>query len=344
MKRLADFRKQVIEGWTVQRIAAVLIVVGLTIFVVGIINTHCACAALPNLGETLNDVISDFYANVSVDCLSIAFAILVIDRLNERRAEQELKAQFIRDMGSTDNGIALRAVQELRARGWLEDGSLHDAYFGEANLRHAYLGDADLQGVILSYSNLKQAYLIASNLEGAFLSQTNLIRAILDDADLQGAELIGANLKSAWLTNVNLQNANLAYAKLQYAYLDNANLRDAADLREQQLVELFCLRNTIMPNGSLYDGRYQLYVDIDVAKTTEEINPDDPQAMASFYGVSLEEYLAGQAWAREHLADLRRDAGLDPDTGRPLLQPADAPAAPRRNAHKASMVAHRVRR
>ena len=71
------------------------------------------------------------------------------------------------------------------------------------------------------------------------------------------------------------------------------------------------------------------------------------------YGVSVEEYLAGQEWARENLTDLRRSAGLDPDTGLPVEptngvepQPAAAPAAPapRRNGHKASMVSHRVRR
>jgi hypothetical protein len=56
----------------VQQIAAVLVVAGLVVFVVGIVNKHCTCAGLPNLGETLNDVISDFYANVSVDSLSIA--------------------------------------------------------------------------------------------------------------------------------------------------------------------------------------------------------------------------------------------------------------------------------
>ena len=75
--------------------------------------------------------------------------------------------------------------------------------------------------------------------------------------------------------------------------------------------------------------------------------------MAQWYGVTLEQYLAGQEWARKHLAVLRRSAGLDPDTGEALPptngvepQPADAPAppAPRRNGHKASMVTHRVRR
>ena len=83
------------------------------------------------------------------------------------------------------------------------------------------------------------------------------------------------------------------------------------------------------------------------------IYADDSEAMAAFYGVPVEQYLASQEWAREHLADLRRSAGLDPDTGEPLPptngaepEPADAPAlpAPRRNGHKASMVSHRVQR
>jgi hypothetical protein len=80
--------------------------------------------------------------------------------------------------------------------------------------------------------------------------------------------------------------------------------------------------------------------------------------MAKYYGVTPEEYLAGQEWARENLLRLCRSAGLDPDTGLPVSaavvassiiassQPADAPAppAPRRNGHKANMVTHRVRR
>ena len=75
-------------------------------------------------------------------------------------------------------------------------------------------------------------------------------------------------------------------------------------------------------------------------------------AMARWYGVTLEDYLAGQEWARENLPRLRREAGLDPAIGLPVEptngvepQPADAPAAPapRLNGHKASMISHRVR-
>src|SRR3954465_9628110 len=131
MKRLADFRKQVIEGWTVQRIAAVLIVVGVFVFVAGTVSQYCTCVGWPNLGDVSNHMIGDFYANVSVDCLSVAFAILVIDRLNEQRertqSTAELKEQLIREMGSRDNGTVLRAVGELRGHEWLIDGTLRAA-------------------------------------------------------------------------------------------------------------------------------------------------------------------------------------------------------------------------
>jgi hypothetical protein len=168
MNRLAGFWKKIADGWTVQPIAAVLIVAGLVVFVAGIVNKHCTCAGLPNLGDTLNDVISDFYANVSVDCLSIAFAILVIDRLNERRAETERKAQLIREMGSSDTGIALRAVQELRAHGWLMDGSLRGVVLMDANLQGSNLWAADLQGSMLISTNLQGVFMHNADLRARF--------------------------------------------------------------------------------------------------------------------------------------------------------------------------------
>src|SRR5258706_14765531 len=109
MKRLAGFWKKVTTGWTVQRIAAVLIVAGLVVFVAGATSQYCACGGWSNLGDVLNHMIGDFYANVSVDCLSIAFAILVIERLNERRAEQDLKAQLIWVVGGDNYAISARS-------------------------------------------------------------------------------------------------------------------------------------------------------------------------------------------------------------------------------------------
>lgn len=312
MKRLANFRKQVIEGWTVQRIAAVLIVVGLVVFVFGAITQYCTCAGWPNLGDVLNHMIGDFYANVSLDCLSVAFAILVIDRLNERREIGLLKAQFIREMNNPDNGIALRAVAELSARSWMRDGSL----------RKAHLAVANLQGVIMVGCNLQEANLMSANLQRAKIYYVDLWHADMSKATLGGARLIGTNLQEAKVT-------------------------------DQQLITVCKLVHATMPDGRDYDGRFNLSGDIDTVKWHDR-NYGDPAVMASYYGVPVEDYLVGQEWAREHLADLRREAGLDPDTGLPVEptngvapQPADAPAdapAPRRNGHKASIVTHRVRR
>jgi hypothetical protein len=263
-------------------------------------------------------------------------------------------------------------VRELGARQWLYDGSLHGAHLREANLhavnlrgavlRGAVLREAKLEGADLRGAKLEEANLFAAHLRGAVLRNANLRDANLLGADLQAAYLRDANLLGADLNGVNLQAARLDEADLQNAQLQRANLREAdlfksnlngaRGLTDRQLVLVSHLQRATMPDGSRYNSRLNLNGDIEAAKT-ENVNPDDPTAMAEFYGVSLEAYLAGQEWARENLPRLRREAGLDPDTGEPLPpangvepQPADAPAppAPRWNGHKASLVAHRVRR
>jgi len=142
----------------------------------------------------------------------------------ERKAEQQLKRQLFREMGSPDNGIALRAVAELRGHGWLTDGSLKKVNLEYANLQGARLREANLQGADLSDANLQGAYLPEANLQGAILS----------DANLQEADLLGANLQGAYLPEANLQEADLLGANLAGAYLRYANLQ-GADLRGAKL-------------------------------------------------------------------------------------------------------------
>ena len=59
-----------------------------------------------------------------------------------------------------------------------------------------------------------------------------------------------------------------------------------------------------MPDGSRYDGRYNLVFEI-LHLPISNVNPDNPTAVADFYGVPLDTYLAGQEWARQNLAGLR---------------------------------------
>lgn len=113
--------------WTVRSLGIVALLLGILIAIVGYLNQHNGFY----LGEFLGQVIQDFYTNVSTDLASIALTVLVIDYLNERRAQQQLKAQLIREMGGSDMGIALRAVSELDAKGWvIARAELNECQFG----------------------------------------------------------------------------------------------------------------------------------------------------------------------------------------------------------------------
>ena len=112
----------------------------------------------------------------------------------ERKAEHQLKQQLIREMGGQDNGLALRAVKELGAYGWLTDGALKEANLTSANLAGVDLWDANLQGATLANASL----------QGATLAFANLAGVDLGDANLAGADLTSANLAEARLRDANL--------------------------------------------------------------------------------------------------------------------------------------------
>ncbi len=171
--------------------------------------------------------------------------------------------QLIRKLRNPENKIVLQAVEELRARGWLEDGSLKGIPLCYAHLQNADLFKADLIKVDLHQANLDSADLSLANLQDAKLARTNLRNVKLDEAILQGADLFKANLKGAH------------------------------NLNEQQLSKAKRLWGAIMPDGTSYDGRYNLPGDLEFAKWGN-VDIDDPEAMADFLGVPLEVYVLGQ--------------------------------------------------
>lgn len=147
------------------------------------------------------------------------------------------KSQLIHDMGKGDNDTALRAVEELRAAGWLTDGSLKVANLAGASLMNADLREVDLRGATLYDAHLVLADLRDANLEGA-----NLM-----GAELQGADLGGANLQ--W---VHLQGTKLYLANLQEAALNGARLDE----------------ETTLPDGATWTP------DIDLDRFTDPEHPD----------------------------------------------------------------------
>src|SRR6266498_5981079 len=157
-------QRQWLADWlTVQKVRALALVLVVSITGLGYLIQRNGLDGGPAIGA----VLADFYVNVVIALASIAIALLVIDSLNQRNAEEQLKAKLIRELSSTDNGTALRAVRELRARGWLEDGSLRGANLVGVNLRRAYLIGGNLQAAVLFRADLQEADLVGANLQGA---------------------------------------------------------------------------------------------------------------------------------------------------------------------------------
>jgi len=229
------------------RLGIVLLALSLVCAILGYINLHARVYVGPNVtvieetgyADLYRDspLISDFYANVSVELASIALAILIIDKLNERRQEEALKGQLIRELTSGYRGFMVRALRELQVKGWLEDGSLAGMNLKYVDMSKLEMEGVDLQRADLALCNLSgadlsgarfcNANLLLSNLEGANLSRADFTSAVLIDADLRNSNLYAAVLCNVDLSEANLQAANLRYADMREAKLKGARMREA---------------------------------------------------------------------------------------------------------------------
>ena len=199
----------------------------------------CDCA----WGEWLANAL----ISVGPELAGIVIGVVTIDYLNERRQDKQLREQLILQMGSKNNDVTDTAIRALRARGWLEDGSLKGAFLPAPNLEEAILKDANLEGAYLIAANLEGALLSGSNLKGADLREANLEGAILIVTDLSGADLGGASLKWAYLIGANLEGANLFRANLESVKLGEANLEGAT------MSDGIKLKGPNYPDGPTYE-------------------------------------------------------------------------------------------
>lgn len=182
--------------------------------------------------------------------------------------------QLIRKLRSSDQKLVSRAVEELRKRGRLSDGTLV-----WANLRYVHLVNVDL-------------------------STTNLQMADLSLADLRCANLAYARLEGTRLYQADLSRANFHKTEIKGANLCSACLQGAQDLGIEQLLTASRLRGAMMPDGSRYDGRFNLPGDLRDAHCLG-INLQSPAVMAGFYGITIQDYENGQAWADANLPGTR---------------------------------------
>jgi hypothetical protein len=223
-----------------------------------------ALALLIGVVSVLVDLpVPPFLSDIAPELVGIGVTVLLIDSANERRATIAEKAAFILQMGSSNNDFALEAARISDQKGWLMDGTFHNAYLARANLQSAYLERANLQGAALFEANLQQAKLAEANLQGADFRGADLQGADFWEAELQGAHLEETNLEGASLRKTNLKSAGLTAANLKEANLWNANLRgaylQAANLQGVSFESPFgiddpptCDENTILPDGTFW--------------------------------------------------------------------------------------------
>lgn len=215
----------------------------------------------------LTDMRLSYTTNVFTEALSIAVTVLIIEffnRAREKRDQNELQKRLDEQeltrlkalLGSNENVVTKIAIAELRAKGWLRDGTLKWVRLGRANLEGADLKEAQLVGAKLEYALLKGAELYSANLAGTDLFGANLSEADFFETELAEADLSGANLAKADLTRANLERTNLSDSNLIGAYLLEINLEEAV------------LFGTILPDGTEWTE------EVDMGRFINEEHPE----------------------------------------------------------------------
>lgn len=222
--------------------------------------------------------------NIITDLLGVALTVFIIDTMYRLRSDTERKRILIEKLGSKNNSVATEALHEINAQGWLYDGSLNRASLLSCNLDGNSFSGADIRQARLAFASLRDTNWVEASLQGAWLDHVNLSNATLTmyepeinrhiEADLTGASLYMANLKGA-------------------------------KIRHEQLCKVKSLWKTVMPDGQIYDGRYNLLPDIERFLKFAK-NPGDPKEWADYYGISIAQYMNGQLWASKNLERLKQ--------------------------------------
>jgi len=200
--------------------------------------------------------------NFSTEVMGAIMTFILFEQIvGKGQEEKSEKGRLMRQMRSQVNVEVIRAVEELRANGWLQNKELSHIDLNKANLEGVNFSSVNLEGANLRGANLKNA-----NLQNAYLGAADLQNANLEAANLQGADLYNANLRGArfknaklagvylWDTNLtdvdlsglDLQGSNMTFTNLQGTNLTGANL-DNVNLRGAKLNQ-----QTILPDGSYW--------------------------------------------------------------------------------------------
>lgn len=179
--------------------------------------------------------------------------------LMAQREQYLIRQRLIAALHAGEPDDTEQAIETLRVREWLYDGTL--------------------QGLPLRGAKLNGANLFMANLTNADLEMAELREANLFMVNLREARLLGADLSGATMTEVDLSGSDLRFADLRRANLHGAKLV-GANLERTRFDH-----DTVLPDGTNWHLGYDLRVFLEVErgdswyaalKTEDETLPSRP--------------------------------------------------------------------
>lgn len=230
-----------------------------------------------------------YITNVFTELISIGLTVFVITEIFKRREIEATKKRLVRQAGSVSHPIAINAIEELRANGWLTVDN------DEQLLVKAGLVAANLENATLFKADLRDSNLVGANVRGAFLMQANVSGADFGSADVSGAKLTKANVSGTRFAATNVSRArlilaNVSGAEFQCANVSGANFGSAdvrgvnfynASLRDVNFQKAIFDEETIMPDAKeirrlFRPSKYDKYwtPETDMTRYTDPNHPD----------------------------------------------------------------------
>jgi uncharacterized protein YjbI with pentapeptide repeats len=215
------------EGGVALAVLAVVVAVGVTVFVVHSRTAHglvvgivAALAVLIAAAEISQGFVRSVFREQRPEDLAPSQPPESVADLDKRPPTDAVELFGVDLRGARLSGANL-AHADL-ATAWLQRADLSLAVLEQAVLRETQLTDASLRGAFVAGSNLRRADLRRAN-----LTSTQLKGACLDGARLEGATLRGADLSEVQARGADLRRADLTGATLTGADFTNADLRGA---------------------------------------------------------------------------------------------------------------------
>ena len=194
-----------LRRYTARRVLTLLVVLAVVLLALSLYASDSSFKA--GLAAWVSGVLSNLGAGIVGSCVTFS---LIDMRLNRRREEEARleearirAAQEARDdeqrrlalialVRSQNINYARSAIEELRLRGWLSDGSLKGVDFSAANLRGLNFSGANILGAIFRGADLRDtdfsgADLRRCNFEMADLRGWRVAHALVEGADFTSA-------------------------------------------------------------------------------------------------------------------------------------------------------------